>query len=336
MRKPLGWRRLLFLAIVFNIGIVISAENQTIVKSRVVLKDGGTPEQRERIGATLSAVLQEINRVAAGRGNFDVVRPYCTPEGFRTLKDLVEKTACFSTFTEHNTNLLETPNGQYEVRGIKLRLNKDDTNRGEPIQYMVFALSDEIPERIAKANFAIEEAYYKRILEQGPTVQEMLNRKVVLDLLEEFRTAHNRKDIEYLKNIYSDDALIIVGQMLKKQKRGNNGEIINNSGDKNVKFIRLSKQEYIARLSRAFEKNAFVKVFFDDAELTRHPKFSDIYGVNVRQRWNSSSYYDSGYLFLMFDFRKPEQPLIRVRSWQPEPFEDGSVVRLGNFEIIRD
>jgi len=57
--------------------------------------------------------------------------------------------------------------------------------------------------------------------------------------------------------------------------------------------------------------------------------------VNVRQRWTSSNYNDHGYLFLMVDFRNKEQPLIRVRSWQPELFEDGSKVNLGNFDIIR-
>ena len=45
------------------------------------------------------------------------------------------------------------------------------------------------------------------------------------------------------------------------------------------------------------------------------------------------SYSDTGYLFIMMDFRHEEQPLIRVRSWQPHRFKDGSVIGLGDFFV---
>jgi hypothetical protein len=36
----------------------------------------------------------------------------------------------------------------------------------------------------------------------------------------------------------------------------------------------------------------------------------------------------------MMDFKNPEAPLIHVRAWQPQPFKDGSVIGLGDFEIV--
>lgn len=67
---------LLLLAGLLSTNLVPFASAQTGVISRIVLDYGGTLAQRKRIGAALSAVLHEINRIAAGRGNFELVRIY--------------------------------------------------------------------------------------------------------------------------------------------------------------------------------------------------------------------------------------------------------------------
>ena len=37
----------------------------------------------------------------------------------------------------------------------------------------------------------------------------------------------------------------------------------------------------------------------------------------------------------MIDYRKPEEPIIHVRTWQPKSFdEDGSFVSLYDFDVI--
>ena len=65
-----------------------------------------------------------------------------------------------------------------------------------------------------------------------------------------------------------------------------------------------------------------------------HPKYPQVYGVNLKQSWTSSNYSDQGYLFLMIDFRDEKKPVIHVRSWQPlkdTPSEE--VIELGDFKI---
>ena len=42
-----------------------------------------------------------------------------------------------------------------------------------------------------------------------------------------------------------------------------------------------------------------------------------IYGVTLRQKYDSDTYSDDGYLFLLWDFRNPSMPKIHVRTWQP-------------------
>jgi hypothetical protein len=180
----------------------------------------------------------------------------------------------------------------------------------------------------------MEKHHYQRLLEEGEKLDDMVFRHQALSFLENFRTAHNRKDLDFLIKTYSDNALIIVGRVLEEKE--DQGDFLESSmlADNQIEFIKLSKKEYIERLRNVFKLNSFVRVIFDDVQIIRHSKYQEIYGLKLRQRWNSSNYSDEGYLFIMMDFENKDQPVIHVRAWQPQPFEDGTVVGLGDFRII--
>jgi len=301
------------------------------VKTRVVLTSGGNQITRQTVAEALTAILQETNKLQEGKGNLDSVSQYCTDAGFKALKELVEKTGLFSTIREYRTRLLETATDRYEVRGLKVRVNLNGTS-GDPIQELVFSVNPRL--YIDNVQFAIEMNHYNRILEKGLAVEDLAKRQQILDFLEEFRTAHSRKDINFLERTYSDDALIIVGRVLQKKEGEDDYMKRSTLGDSVIQFIKLSKREYVDRLREVFKSTSFVRVIFDEANVTRHSKYADIYGIQVKQRWSSSSYGDEGYLFIMMDFKNPQAPLIHVRAWQPKPFGDGSVIGLGDFEIV--
>ena len=44
----------------------------------------------------------------------------------------------------------------------------------------------------------------------------------------------------------------------------------------------------------------------------------NMYGICLLQDYYSSNYGDHGYLFLLIDAKDTENPIIRVRTWQPE------------------
>ena len=81
-------------------------------------------------------------------------------------------------------------------------------------------------------------------------------------------------------------------------------------------------------------------MLFDEVEVIQHPKLTDIYGVTLKQEWHSDRYSDVGFVFLMIDFQDEMNPLIQVRTWQPEKL-DGKVLareevfNLGDFDIVR-
>lgn len=301
------------------------------VASRVILV-GDPPALCQRIGEDLTAVLREINRIAEQKGKYDVLRAYCTEEGFRAVRELAEINRFYATRAEYRTSLLRLSDGWYEVRGIMVKVYMKGT-KGNPFQELVVTLNPE--GRICDVRYAMELRHYQNIIEDGKKLDDMAYREQILQFLEIFRTAYNRKDLAYLEKAYSEDALIIVGKVIRKAENSSRRIGLEHStlSPEKIRLVRLSKKQYIHGLREAFKINAFVKVSFDSVGVRRHPERPRVYGITLKQRWNSSTYSDEGYLFLMIDFRDEAQPLVHVRAWQPQPFEDHSVINLGDFEI---
>jgi hypothetical protein len=85
-----------------------------------------------------------------------------------------------------------------------------------------------------------------------------------------------------------------------------------------VKHTRLSKQEYIRNVERSFKSNQFINIRFTDNDVKKMGVGADTYGIQIHQDYYSSSYSDTGYLFLMVDLNDIDQPCIKVRTWQPK------------------
>ncbi|MCK4446360.1 MAG: hypothetical protein KAW56_04690 [Candidatus Marinimicrobia bacterium] len=294
--------------------------------SKVILTEGSPPEIRQKIEFRLTEIVNslDIHRI-------ERVGCYLTKEGYLSLVDLIDKTKCRNVNPLYETKLLNLPNGGYEVRDIKVKVNMRNT-KGNPYQYIVFTLNNR--GFVTDVRFAMENIHYYEIIKEGERLKDFAYRQQILQFIEIFRTAYNRKDIEFLRKVYSKDALIIVGKVIKQEP--NSPDLLDGCylPQDQIKFLKLSKKEYIERLRKIFVYNDFIKVVFEEVTVNKHSKYPEIYGVTLKQYWNSSRYSDEGYLFLMMDFRDKNNPLIHVRSWQPKKFPDGSVVSLGDFEII--
>lgn len=310
---------------VLTLVFVTAASGQ--IKTEVKLVRGGDPRQRGSLSEVLTKVMQEINLLAEDRGELKRIENYFTDEGLDAVKKIIES-GFYTTAPGFKLTLIGTASGKYEIRGITGRVAMGRTE-GEPIQELVLVLNWQ--GMITDVRFAIESHHYQAILADGEKLQDYAYREEVLNFIEQFRTAHNTKNLEFLQMTYSDNALIIVGRKVE-EKKGDRATWSGNIQHSRIEFVRRSKEEYITRLSRVFANNDFVKVTFDSVSVMRHPKHDRIYGITLKQRWNSSTYSDEGFLFIMMDFRATP-PMIRVRSWQPETFEDGTIVGLHNFQI---
>lgn len=157
--------------------------------------------------------------------------------------------------------------------------------------------------------------FYKeaaKIMQGKLSESDAKRRHTILNYCEHFRTAYTTKDIDFLRQVFSDKALIIVGNVVKPIAKDDKFQ-----AEPKVTYAIHSKRDYIARLSKVFAANKKIDVKFSGFRILRHPTMDGIYGVTLRQQYKSDRYSDDGYLFLLWDFRDKSMPLIHVRTWQP-------------------
>ena len=79
--------------------------------------------------------------------------------------------------------------------------------------------------------------------------------------------------------------------------------------------------------------NEFINIRFTHSDIQKLEKESnkDMVCVQLGQDYNSSSYADQGYLFLMIDMSDENSPFIKVRTWQPQPDPKFGYYNAGDF-----
>lgn len=304
---------------------------------RLVISEGATNQQlKEQIEHAVSSVMTEINRLNEKNSPKVAFAPaYIMKDAQNGLNELWANEHFQCVEEEIVERLLTTPTG-YQVRGIPLIVNA--ANDGEELGYQEAVINFDKNGVISSFYYTIAPELYtslrwKQMGDERYEVTDLKERMMILDYVEHFRTAYNQKDLKFLRQIFSDDALIITGKVIKARKSEITGP--------DVVYITQNKQQYLTNLSRVFKSAKYIKVSFDDVTIVDHPTIKGIYGVTVRQKWNSGRYSDEGYVFMVWDFRNPDAPQIHVRTWQPEYLDKArdqrispnDVFTLGDFDI---
>ncbi len=202
----------------------------------------------------------------------------------------------------------------YQVRGIQIIMKPKDNTYDQSV-YRELTISLNRNGIITGVRPALElQEDVAKIMGEGQDVEDLTRRREILKWVEDFRNYYNERNINSLKQVYSDDALIITGSVVMQRTSGDFG----NQLSTNVKYTVQSKVEYIAKLERIFKLNRYINVKFDHISVVRHGAKPNIYGVTLHQAWRTSNYSDDGWLFLLWDFTDPDRPQIHVRTWQPE------------------
>jgi hypothetical protein len=139
---------------------------------------------------------------------------------------------------------------------------------------------------------------------------EFERRQQILALLEDYKTAYSRKDYALISQFLSKSEFIL--QDKKKSQSQTSG-----SESADPRMTTITKQDFLQNLRKVFEKEGLIEVTFEGIKITQHPRYPEVYGVNLRQSWKSSEYKDEGYLFLMIDFEDGLIPVIQISAWQP-------------------
>ena len=312
--------------------IVIYAQ---LENTQLVITDGlSNAALKQKIESNISYFLIACNEAVIS-GKKPKFNKELTDGAMEDLKEMWKTSPMSCPVSKIEEICLETTEGRYQVRNVPITMMAAD--EGEREQELVFNLT---PAGIIDGvSVAIEENKYKEIMAEHETVQDLFRRQVIVDFVENYRTSYNRKDLEYIESVFSDNALIITGKVIKVKPKSDHA--LRTLSHEKIVYQKRTKQQYLDNLKKIFAGNKYINVLFDEVEVIQHPKWTNIYGVTLKQEWHSNRYSDVGFIFLMIDFKDENHPLIQVRTWQPEKV-DGKVLSrdevfsLGDFNIASE
>lgn len=288
---------LLFLAQVANAGVRVTIG--------AGLDDGVVKTKMEN---TMSAFLSEINEAQPQERAINFANMHISQDVQASISMLWENCPFNCPDEEIVETCLQTGTG-YQVRNIPLMMCPTDENFDEE-EYQEAVFSFDKKGNLLSMYLTIAKNQYVKIMQSNKSVTDLRRRQLILDFVERFRTAYNQKDIAFLNKIFSDDALIITGKVVKQQTR---------DGIKlpdKVEYYKRSKQQYLSNLKAQFARVKYIKVTFDDVKVSVAPG-EDVYGVTVKQGYTTDKYHDDGMVFMVWDFKDEDNPEIFVRTWQP-------------------
>lgn len=261
----------------------------------------------------ISSLLTEIDRAGNAGTDLNLSQINMEPAAKTRLSALWEDARFVCDKSSNISKCLNDFQG-YQVRAIPITMKPlDSSYEGSLSRELTISLSKAGVITGVRPAWELQEDVSKIMFSPGG-VADTRQRREILKWVEDFRCYYNEKNLQALNQIYSDDALIITGSVVTQ--RANKGDGVRL--EQNVKYTVQSKEQYINKLSRIFKNNRRVNVEFDHISVVMHGAKKNIYGVTLHQKWQTSSYSDEGWLFLLWDFNDPEQPQIHVRTWQPD------------------
>jgi hypothetical protein len=320
---------LLVIVVVFTLAPT-SAQIRPVVS---IVGGDDAPVFKNQVERTLEQVLLEMNRLQSGTGNRESLRVLFSEDAFRIFEQYVLNNKATTARKNYSPQMIRRLGGvSYDVRSIAVRVDVGETQASDA-QNLVFTFSRQ--GLITSVRAVIPNQDYESVISFGTSAQDSLTRGMILDFMERFRMAYNMKDLKFLEQVYSDDALIIVGTVLKTREGSDDFTRRSLLSPQKVKLLQVTKQQYLTGLkNQAFKTKSFLNVRFEEVRISSHARIPRLYGVSCWQEWNSATYKDRGYLFLMMDFRDSTEPTIHVRTWQPKSFDDGTYVGLYDFDVV--
>jgi len=314
-----------FVLSLFLLAAFLGARAQTVT---FTISDGLSNEAlRARIDKNLSSLLSSFNLAYEQSSAPDFSAVSITPDAADAIRMLWENMPFHCEETEIVERILTTYSG-FQVRNVPIELKTDSGGN----DYQELVIDMEADGKVSRVNLALQSHLYRKVISDGTEVTDLRRRQMILDYVEQFRTAYNRKDIDFLENVFSDDALIITGKVIRR-KPGDRVAVLKETPE--IVYTQQRKHEYIEKLrTRVFPAAKYIHVTFTDIRVSKHPSIDGYYGVMLRQGYQSSNYSDDGYLFMIWDFRDESHPQIHVRTWQPYWLDDGKTQKLGEDKVF--
>ena len=281
-------------------------------------------------------IMAEVVEAARTRSLGSVDRYFTIDGGLPRYRALLKMGAARVVGTPNITFFKGAEDGRVVARGLQMSLTYNSRGRKKTfVEDVVFTFDAE--KKIENVTFGLGQVATNDILCKHPGWNEQ-KKELLMEFLENYKTAYCMKDSVYIRQIFADDAVIIVGNVVRKAT--NNAGFSNNhehpvslKGQEIIRYNRYDKDTYLKNLRRCFDRNEFINLRFSRNDIQHLEKFQDreIFGIQIGQEYSSSTYSDEGFLYLLADLTDHSLPQINVRAWQPREVPLDSLFHSGYF-----
>lgn len=225
-------------------------------------------------------------------------------------------------------------NGEVVARGLQMSFDFSRGTKRSFVEDVVFTFNQE--KKICNVTLGLGQVAANDILCKHAAWGDE-RREMMMEFLENYKTAYCLKDYEYIKNVFADDAIIITGRVIKRANNNGlsrNDEMpMSNQGRDAIKYSKQTKAQYLKNLKRCFDNNEMINIHFTNNDIQRLDKIEGCtqFGIQIGQEYNSTTYADKGYLFLLVDMTDQQQPQIKIRTWQPNEEDMSKLYNAGSF-----
>ena len=294
----------------------ILAAQPTTDKRSIAMQNADNTDDLQQAVLAVEAAISSNNPKSAFN--------YFTPEGYTLFANLMAKNGKVTLVGKAQSHNFIIADGY--IIGRATNIKRQFRNGKAFMEKLVYRFNPE-SRKIESVAFALTQRAENDIMNAAASWPEV-SRWAILNFMEDYQTAFALKRTDYINSIFSDDALIITGTILKKlnnaERAFDRSKSLDLGGPKDIAYSQLSKTEYIDRLRKIFNTREYVHLQFED-NVTRMidlPAINGInkgaaFGIEIKQRYESTGYSDDGYLTMVFDTRG-KLPIIHVRLWQPD------------------
>lgn len=273
---------------------------------------------RKNIEQNLSQVLNEVNHAYAAKSPIDIERLPMDKYAQKQLSQIWLNVKFYCDEPVLNCYLWNLGD-IYMVRQISVMIN---TGYGSEkrIESLAFEFNKRgliTAVRFSAANLGED------VLAESASLQELKRNAIMVQYCDRYLSAFYTKDISFFNQIFGEDALVIVGKEVRAFK-----SLFAKRFHPQMEYKDSFRKEYLKNLKTCFNRSGYVSAHFENIVLDDGDEVSlisqsivnpNFYGVRFHTKWESNSgYFDSGYTMLLWDFTNDDEPIVHVRTWQPD------------------
>ncbi len=271
------------------------------------------PKNQQTVQSYIESMMAVEN--ALRKKKYEAVRDLFTPEGYHIFQMLTSKSK-ISVVGKPEYSVEET---DLFARGTSIPIKVSRANHNTT-ENLVFRF-DKQSGKISSVAFALTKRAEDDIFRAGAE-WAVDSRYSILTFMEDYQTAFHTQDTEYIKKIFSNDAIIITGKFTDNINAEFNDDVLTGRGarkGKHVVYATQNKEQYIENLQKCFDRNSWTHIDFEHTAMekvdTKGVVKNDVMWIELKQVWTSSNYCDVGYLALQINLVPKGGSKINVRTW---------------------